>query len=486
MPDFKYFAVLTFRFTGDVMEFLRSEKAVSEVVSQVFILSLTIIGVSAITLFGVPSIYRLEDMANVRATEQAFTALDSRVSSAIIGDSPMKTVNVNLGGGILTVAPNSTGRESYIVIKSANNTFNITIPMGKLEYTLGDRIVAYEGGGIWSKYPSGGSVMLSPPEFHYDGKTLTLPVPTITGNASIGGKGAATVTFTKNSAVVLFPNTTIDSNRKNPLNYSLSGKVYVNITSDFYDAWAEYARSLLYTNVTTDPANRTTSLELRVVPSTLGGSNPVPNPINIRGLPGDDTPLDKWSFRISSAKNNLKWDIRTESGTKTLIFFLKDDNNWAVGKTVTLQIAYLDSSHSNKGETWEGESKYTIQPDNYVYVDLLNKSINLTYDSETVGADNSNKCQPFGFKINGIVNPDYSWDDLNITESNANRTQPLYNVTQHYIRELAQDDGISFSQCVSSDNQGPSANSTMVLGYNATGALTFLQISEYNVRVDLR
>ncbi|WP_456303695.1 DUF7289 family protein, partial [Candidatus Methanoperedens nitratireducens] len=92
MADFKYFAGLTFRFTGDVMEFLRSEKAVSEVVSQVFILSLTIIGISAITLFGVPSIYRLEDMANVRAAEQAFTALDSRVSSVIIGDSPMKTV----------------------------------------------------------------------------------------------------------------------------------------------------------------------------------------------------------------------------------------------------------------------------------------------------------------------------------------------------------------------------------------------------------
>ncbi len=129
------------------MQFLRSEKAVSEVVGQVFILSLTIVGVAAITLFGVPSIYRLEDMADLRAVEQAFTALDSRVSSVIIGDSPMKTVNVNLGGGILTVMPNSTGRESYIVIKSANNTFNVTIPMGKLEYTLGDRIVAYEAGG---------------------------------------------------------------------------------------------------------------------------------------------------------------------------------------------------------------------------------------------------------------------------------------------------------------------------------------------------
>ena len=473
------------------MQFLRSEKAVSEVVGQVFILSLTIVGVAAITLFGVPSIYRLEDMAAVRATEQAFTALDSRVSSVIIGDSPMKTVNVNLGGGILTVVPNSTGRESYIIIKSANNTFNVTIPMGKLEYTLGDRIVAYEGGGIWSKYPSGGSVMLSPPEFHYDGRTLTLPVPTITGNASISGKGAAAVTFTKDSAVVLFPNTTIDLNRTNPLNYSINGKVYVNITSDFYDAWAEYARSLLYANVTTDPASRTTSLELMVVPSNFGGSNPVPNPINIRGLPTDSaTPLDKWSFRIAfqgKSPWNINWDIRGESGSKTLIFYLKG-TGLKVGDKVDLEIGYKDSSISSEGETWEGDERFKVQDGGYIDVDLLNKSVNLTYESENVGADNANRCQPFGRKIDGIANPDYSWDDLNITDSNANKTQPLYNITQHYILKLTNGDNILLSQCTPSEegNQGPSANSTMILGYNATGALTFLQISEYNVGVDLR
>jgi hypothetical protein len=471
------------------MQLLRSEKAVSEVVGQVFILSLTIVGVAAITLFGVPSIYRLEDMADVRATEQAFTAMDSRVSSVIIGDSPMKSINVNLGGGILTVVPNSTGRESYIVIKSANNTFNITIPMGKLEYTLGDRIVAYEGGGVWSKYPSGGSIMLSPPEFHYDGRTLTLPVPTITGNASISGKGAAAVTFTKDSAMVLFPNTTIDLNRTNPLNYSINGRVYVNITSDFYDAWAEYARSLLYANVTTDPTSRTASMELMVVPSNFGGSNPVPNPINIRGLPTDgDTPLDKWSFRIALQGKepwNIDWDIRGESGSKTLIFYLKG-TGLQVRDKVDLEVGYKDSSISADGETWEGDDLFTVQDGGYVDVDLLNKSVNLTYESENVGADNANKCQPFGMKIKGIANPDYSWNDLDITDSNANNTQPLYNITQHYILKLTNGDTILLSQCTPSGNQGPSANSTMILGYNATGALTFLQISEYNVRVGLR
>ena len=127
-----------------------------------------------------------------------------------------------------------------------------------------------------------------------------------------------------------------------------------------------------------------------------------------------------------------------------------------------------------------------MQPGGYIDVDLLNTGTNLTYELENVGADNANKCQPFGKKIDGIANPDYSWDDLNITDSNANKTQPLYNITQHYIRKLAVSD-ISLSQCTPSGvgNQGAASGSTMILGYNATGALTFLHIANNTVDVNI-
>lgn len=170
-----------------------------------------------------------------------------------------------------------------------------------------------------------------------------------------------------------------------------------------------------------------------------------------------------------------------------MIFYLKG-TGLKVGDKVDLEVGYKDSSISTDGETWEGDEWFTVQPGGYIDVDLLNKSVNLTYESENVGADNANRCQPFGKKIDGIANPDYSWDNLNITDSNANKTQTLYNITQHYILKLTNGDTILLSQCTPSGqgNQGPSANSTMILGYNATGALTFLQISEYNVRADLR
>lgn len=160
------------------MKILASRNAESEVVGHVIIMGITILGVSIITLYGVPAIYSLEDMANSKNAEQAFTVLDSKASRVTLGESPLQITNINLGGGTMTVEPNGTN-PSYMVVKDQNNTFNVTIPMGKIKYQLGDRIVAYEGGGVWAQYPGGGTVMLSPPEIHYNGVTLTLPVFTI-------------------------------------------------------------------------------------------------------------------------------------------------------------------------------------------------------------------------------------------------------------------------------------------------------------------
>ncbi|MDP2844914.1 MAG: hypothetical protein Q8N79_02420 [Candidatus Methanoperedens sp.] len=113
------------------MKLLKSEKAEAEVIGHVIILGITILGVSMIALYGIPAIYSLQDMANVKSVEQAFTVLDSRASRAILGESPLQITNINLGGGTLTVEPNGAS-PSYMVIKSKNDTFNFTIPMGKI------------------------------------------------------------------------------------------------------------------------------------------------------------------------------------------------------------------------------------------------------------------------------------------------------------------------------------------------------------------
>ncbi|MCZ7402955.1 MAG: hypothetical protein O8C61_12100 [Candidatus Methanoperedens sp.] len=469
------------------MRFLGSENAVSEVVGYALILALTVTGVGMIVLVGVPSIYQLQDMTNIKDAEQAFTMSSFRASGTLLGDAPMRVDKINLGGGTVTLEPNMTGKESYVTIKSANGTFNINISMGKVKYSYGERILGYEGGGVWSKYPSGGSVMLSPPEFHFDGKTLTFAVLTVNGNTTVGGKGTAEVIFKNKSTSVLFPTT--DPNKQNPLNFSNTGKVYVNITSDFYDAWADYARSLSYTSVKTNSTKHTANIELTVVPSTFGGTNVITNPINFPGIdPSDTTPLDNFSFKIIPScstehghvhcDNKLNWDIRGTSGNKTLIFYFKSEN-WDVGNNVDLSIGYIDKSSPSNGETWLGSDIYTIQPDYYIYVDLLNKSTSLTYIQNIVGSTNANVCKTSGEKITGIDNPALSWGSSPyINVSNVNRTQTLYNITEHYFWEMSQTGTFFFNQCSPGGNQNPDpSQSSMIVNYNATGDITFLHIS---------
>ncbi|MFZ3384657.1 MAG: hypothetical protein WA144_12095 [Candidatus Methanoperedens sp.] len=455
------------------MKLLNSQSAEAEVIGHVIILSITILGIGMITIFGIPAIYSLEDMANSKNVEQAFTVLDSRASRVTLGDSPLQITNINLGGGTMTVEPNSSDNPSYMVVNSTS--FNFTIPMGKIKYDLGDRIVAYEGGGVWAMYPGGGTVMLSPPEFHYNGWTLTLPVINISGNASISGEGTAVVSIKKNSISILYPNSW--ANRINPLNTS-DGKLYVYIRSDYYKAWADYAKTLGYTKVSTD--SHGANIELTVVPSNLGTIMTLGFPQTYRGLNStNQTPLDNFSFNIEDDK--LKWDIRAKSGNKTLIFHFNANSG---GSPVTLQIGYQDGGDTHT-ETWEGTDMFTAQGGFYK-IDLLDNSKNLIYtDVSDVGTNNGASCILYGSKISGIVEPDFSWDDKVINTSNANKTQSLYNITQHYFWKMSQEGDITFGDCADGSNAPDPDDSTMLIDYIPTSTLTYLHVTENKVDVGI-
>ncbi len=465
------------------MRRIKSETAEAELLGHVVILGITILGITTIAIYGMPFIMGLQNLANLRNAEQTFTVLDSHASRTVLGNSPTQVTEVDIGGGTLTVVPNNTS-PSYIVINSTS--FNFTIPMGKVEYQIGDRMVAFEGGGVWSKYPSG-TVMLSRPEFNYNGWTLTLPVFNISGNTSVGGKGTALVSVKKNPPLVIYPNTSKAGwvNRTNPVNFTVVRNVYVNITSDFYDGWADYIGTGSAVNVVSvDKINHTASMALTVYPPYIGKINYITNPIVFRGIDGSNsTPLDNFSFRIYTKGMNKgdipmnKWDIRARTGNRSLLFYIDQSNN--------LQVGYQEIGYY--GETW-GTYPYTEQEDTngkYIIVDLLDKSINLTYSKINVGSDNSDNCQGFGGEIGGIQNPANSWSPDTYINTTTNQTQSLYNITQHYIQKMAQLGDITFYQCTPSGNKLPAAGSTMYVNYYAPGGLTFLDITdnEADVRI---
>ncbi len=464
------------------MNLLSSETAASEVIGHLLILFITILGVGMIALYGVPAIYSLEDMANSKNSEQAFTVLDSRASRVTLGESPLQITNINLGGGTMTVEPNSTSNPSYMVVNSSS--FNVTIPMGRVKYTLGDRTVAYEGGGVWAQYPGGGTVMLSPPEIHFNGWTLTLPVINIYGNSSVGGKGTAVVSFKKNATLIQFPNTSW-INRTNPVPTD-AGKVYVNVTSDYYLAWADYARSLGYTKVSTNSTTHAANIELTVVPSTLGQNTSLSNPTTFRGLdPSDSTPLESYSFRIygsppSGNLNSLDWQMEAKSGTKRLVIQIKKGS----GNNIDIKVGYTDTSFvgSKKAEAWEKDGAFKIISGGteYADIDLLNQSIVLTYKDIDVPAGNA--CWSEVDDVN--TSSAFSWLPSKVINTSTSNPQSLFNVTQHYFQLLAPD--VVMNRC-SPGSSDPTniGTSTMLVNYTAIGALTYLHITENRADVGI-
>ncbi len=485
-----------------------SEKAVSSVVSVIIVLALTITSISVILLYATPTMRSMEDMATAQRTEQAFTVFDSRASKVALGESPSQTTSFSIMNGEINVnGDDRYYQDSQIVVVCAqlNNSawhtnfdknrykwnswegyqtqsdiivFNSS--MGSISYNHGNRVIGYEGGGVWSKYPTGKAVMISPPEFHYNGETLTLPIMQIIGNDSFSGRTDVAVTVrSDNMPAVLYPD---NVHRINPLT---SDKVLIYIKSEFYTAWADYADSLTYASARTDDANKTAVVELHVLPSM--GTMPMGSFFKIGALNQSDAPLHKFSFDLESFAqaggggqssqrlHNLNYDIVAVSGDKTLKY-----NLHSKGHNIELEILYQDG---NREELWKKSGAFSVVGGagpgaiQSADIDLLSKSVEMEYDSNE---------------------PSFSWDNLDISKGNENSTQSLYNITQHYMKLITMDGSIIFNCHQATGNKNNQGNpnsgndpinydaSTITLDYDGMpGSITYLHVSRNDLSVAL-
>ncbi|TGC07300.1 DUF7289 family protein [Methanolobus halotolerans] len=486
-----------------VKNLLRSEKAVSAVVGVMIILALTITSISVILLYSAPSMENMQDMASAQRAEQAFTVFDSRTSKVALGESPSQTTSFSIMDGSVSVNGDEQAyQNSQIVVVCTqldstswhtnyrNNRYkwnswegyesedNVTVfnsSLGSITYIQGERLIGYEGGGVWSKYPTGKAVMISPPEFHYNGETLTLPIMKIYGNEVFSGKTDVAVTVSSdNMPVVLYPD---NIDRVNPLN---SDKVLIYIKSEFYTAWAEYADSLTYASAETDDANQTAVVELEVLPEM--GKDQLKQAFKIGSLNNTNpTPLYDFALNLeaksSQGLNPNNYQIAATSGTKTLTYYIQKTGN----DKLTIELAYEDTATNGGIENWEGANKnedaFPIndsKEDSSATVDLLSESINMIYTSNE--ADFS-----WGPESSVSIPP-----DLYITKS-QNQTQLLYNISQHYMKLLTMDGSVKFNiQSPGQSDPVDYSESTLNLFYDGMpGSITYLHVSRNDLSVAL-
>jgi len=184
-----------------------------------------------IVLAGGSAISTTQDQLDTASAENAMTQLDSQASLVALGQSSSQSINMGQSNSQYAVDGNAGWMNvSYQNRSLSNDITFVNATMGSVRYDGdGGSIIAYQGGGVWRSDREGNTVMVSPPELHYRGSTLTLPLVTVEGDGTIDN----TAIFSHNDSVKHYPNESL----KNPLE---DGKVTITIKSDYYRAWGRF------------------------------------------------------------------------------------------------------------------------------------------------------------------------------------------------------------------------------------------------------
>jgi hypothetical protein len=160
------------------MKLHNDEEGVSETFGYLLILGIVVTGLMMVILVAASSIQNTKDNAQINQVGQAFTVADSRLSKARFSTSIFQESPFSLTDGMMLV--NDSSSNSYINVTFSslhgdiNNKSLYNSSLGTVECVTNNGIIGYQDGGVWARYPNGGSIMISPPDFDYNGVTYHL------------------------------------------------------------------------------------------------------------------------------------------------------------------------------------------------------------------------------------------------------------------------------------------------------------------------
>lgn len=341
---------------------MRGRRAQSEVIGVVLLLGLTVIGTTAIIAIGTTAISDSRQASEVQSTEHAMTLFDSRAGNVALGDADVQAVEFGRTDGRFDIEDGANGGTIRIEHR-INGTveWQHETPLGAVVYTNDGTKVAYQGGGVW-RHENGGTGMVSPPEFHYHGETLTLPLIRVTGEGSASGEPELSVRSVNETARI-YP-TTGDP-------YPIEqGRVTVTVESEYYEGWKRYFETRTNGKITVDEAAKSVTVELQAR-ETIGRFTMTGNgdEINLRGIDSNDAineftltlwPNDPGGGESGRQFSPFQWGLEVSESDFELMFKKNGDY-------VDVMLTSPDGS-----ETWEKTQAFAIQTDGdgNEYVDL--------------------------------------------------------------------------------------------------------------------
>lgn len=524
----------------------------SEVIGVALLLGFVIVGTFAVVALGDAALTDTQSNSESARAEQSMTLFDSQAAQVALGDSDVQTVNLGRSDASYSIDSNA-GEISIIQLDCDDNDTNddgddeaggaptddlttdddayIMNPtsLGALIYNTDDGELAYQGGGVWRTSEGGGSVMVSPPEFHYRGATLTLPVVLTRGSG--GGSGSVSTRITSTTrAIRIFPDSAEGfpdrcwEDGEEPFQNPISdGEVIVRIQSRYYEAWGRYFSTRTDGQVTYDHDSEIVEVEL----ISLGqvGQFQMPGDggsVTVTGASGAHS-TEEFTIMLrpddsdAADFNNLQWSMYVEEGDQRLEVNLKKSGTGedceggtrgSTGVSADINIYYSEDGgdtfeawHKDEAfhaqcEDFNGDGDYEI----YLEADFVDdededndfedygedSDPNLTYVDDS-GLDNL-----VHFTIQGDDEPNdpgtldghgAGWEPKTFAISNGD-TETSDRLINHYFANLPEEFELTVDDKSSNTVSEDHSQGTLYTG-GSDRYITFLHITENEIEVEV-
>ena len=402
---------------GSKSGFLEDVRAQSETIGVVLILGMVVLGMTAVIGFGAQALDATEQRSEVANAEQAMAQFDSKAAQVALGDSDVQSVAFGQTDSSHRVIPSA----SRITITHSNftsdspdddnsidegssdddheiyNQEDLGTVISKTEGTT----IAYQAGGVWRKDENGGSTMISPPEFHYRGGTLTFPVIQVLGDSTTSGPSKATISEDATTSQYPDPSTSYpdvdddsDSDGGPYDNPVENGSIKIEVQSEYYEAWAKYFRTRTEACVVTSEDTRTEvkqrcNIDLDEFDIGISAGDDIVSAylitpgdrgyidftseghtINTRGI--EDHSLTRFDTTLvpdetdSADFSNLQWSIYAKSDDQQFEIYLRRTSgnacdNTVVGATVYYSSPDGDSDDEDLYQGWHDSDAFVTE-----------------------------------------------------------------------------------------------------------------------------
>lgn len=442
-----------------------SEDAVSEVVGYMLLLGIIVTSVGLVSVLAIPIIEDAKENAYLKNMEQGFTVMDSKISLVALGKSPTQLVQMYCQKGDITVYNQTSSRMTVSFTNKTGTSFELyNESIGSIQYQLGENKIAYEGGGVFRKYPGEGDpVTITPPEFHYNGETLTLPIIKVEGNQSTGGNGVLNFFLVSdNKPNVLYPNPGFNSEFTNPL--MIGQQINVVIKSDYYVAWADYIEQRTDATVTTNAAAKEVRVSLNAKPNDQ--KQDLTPPVDVFGFNVEnETALGNFSMLLANGTSNFKLKMTTsETSTEPYFTFYADKSGGLGPNGVSIELIYYDLGDYEQW-TWDVQA---LKVGSDFDIDFLDNNGSVIYTS---------------------VDPSWTWANMTYDKT-TNKTGPGgQEIFYHYMSEV----GPTFSFTPATEPGDPAFpsgfdpdTSSYVLYYDVMPPrITYMHVVEHELEVSV-